>query len=75
MHQMRNFRGLMAKAGDLEVMGTPYARMQILSVSQILEGERFDTPSVAGRRSRQAPNYSFRGLKQRTSTTGIGRTG
>ena len=45
----RNFRQFMAGAGDLEVSGINYPRMQILTISDILEGTRFHTPSVAGR--------------------------
>ena len=47
--KMRNFKRLMAEAGDLEVLGVKYARMQILTVDQILSGERFTTPTIAGR--------------------------
>ena len=47
----RNFRRLMAEAGDLDVLGVKYPRMQLLTVAQILEGERFLTPTVAGRRA------------------------
>ena len=39
----------MAEAGDLDVMGVKYSRMQKLSVPEILDGKRFKTPSVAGR--------------------------
>lgn len=45
----RNFRRFMAEAGDLDVLGTKYARMQMLTVDDILAGKRFLTPSVAGR--------------------------
>ena len=49
--KMRNFRRLIAEAGDLEVpdAARPHARMQILSVPEILEGKRFDTPAVFGK--------------------------
>ena len=47
----RNFLRLMAEAGDLDVLGVKYPRMQMLSVPQILDGERFKTPSVAARHS------------------------
>ena len=49
--KMQNFQKLMAEAGDLEVARTarPYPRMQILSVPEILEGKRFDTPTPMGR--------------------------
>ena len=50
----RNFKKLMAGAGDLEVHGMYYPRMQILTVEEILEGKRFATPNVAaGRREAQ----------------------
>ena len=43
----------LATAGDLQVHGTTYPRMQLLTVSEILEGKRFRTPSAVGRGSRQ----------------------
>ena len=50
----RNFKKFMAGAGDLEVHGMHYPRMQILTVEEILEGKRFATPNVAaGRREAQ----------------------
>lgn len=51
--KLRNFHKLMAEAGDLEVKDAarPYPRMQILSVPEILEGKRFDTPTVFGKTS------------------------
>ena len=45
----------MAAAGDLQVHGTTYTRMQLLTVAEILEGRRFMTPSAVGRGSRQQP--------------------
>lgn len=45
----RNFKQFMASAGDLEVNGVLYPRLQILSVPQIIDGLRFKTPGVAGR--------------------------
>ncbi len=45
--KMRNFAREMASAGDLEVMGVQYSRMQLLTVQDILNGKRFPTPSVA----------------------------
>ena len=49
----RNFRRFMADAGDLEIRGMPYPRMQVLTVREILDGKRFDTPTVAGRKGLQ----------------------
>ena len=45
----RNFHSDMAKAGDLEVDGVKYSRMQMLTGDEILEGKRFQTPGVVGR--------------------------
>ena len=45
----RNIRRFMADAGDMDVMGVKYPRMQVLTVAEILDGKRFHTPSVAGR--------------------------
>ena len=42
-----NFKREMASAGDLNVSGVLYPRMQMLTVPEILEGKRFETPSVA----------------------------
>ena len=49
--KMANFRKLTAEAGDLEIEGSAhsYPKMQILSVPDILEGNRFDTPTPMGR--------------------------
>ncbi len=44
-----NFHQDIAKAGDLEVEGVKYSRMQMLAVDEILEGKRFHTPGVVGR--------------------------
>ena len=53
--RLKNFHKLMAEAGDLNVFGKPFARMQILTVQEILEGVRFDTPFPQGKRERQMP--------------------
>lgn len=45
--KLANFHKEMGEAGDLDVNGVLYSRMQILTVSDILEGKRFNTPSVA----------------------------
>ena len=51
--KMRNFQKLIAKIGDLDIEGSAraYPKMQILSVPEILEGKRFDTPTVMARAS------------------------
>lgn len=43
----------MAGANDLEVHGHLYPRMQLLTVADILNGKRFNTPSVVGWESDQ----------------------
>ena len=45
----KNFHREMAQAGDLDVRGVPYPRMQLLTVAEILEGKRFQTPGAVGR--------------------------
>ena len=48
-----NFAREMASAGDMDVMGILYPRMQMLTAAEILEGKRFNTPTVAARAGRQ----------------------
>lgn len=52
----RNFRAEMARAGDLDVLGVKYARMQMLTVQEILDGRRFLTPSVARGKGQAQPS-------------------
>ena len=47
--KMGNFSRLIGEAGDLNILGLPYPRIQILSVPEILEGRRFNTPTPLGR--------------------------
>ena len=49
----RNFHRFMAAAGDVDVSGVQYARLQMLSVPEIFEGKRFHTPGVVGRGLKQ----------------------
>ena len=44
-----NFEKEMATAGDLDVNGVLYSRMQLLTVEEILDGKRFHTPGAVGR--------------------------
>ena len=50
----RNFKKFMASAGHLDVSGTLYPRLQMLTVAEILDGRRFQTPGVAARGIGQA---------------------
>ncbi len=43
----RNFHRFMADAGDLDVSGVNYARMQMLTVEDILDGKGFNTSGLA----------------------------
>ena len=47
--QRKSFGSFMAQAGTLEAGGRSYERMQLLTVGEILDGNRFDTPGVSGR--------------------------
>ena len=51
--QAASFGQFRASAGDLKIHGRPYPRMQMLTVQEILDGKRFNTPSVVGRGSSQ----------------------
>lgn len=53
--QMKNFRQTMALAGDLEIDCRTYPRMQMLTVSEIIDGARFNMPSPAGHGLRRRP--------------------
>ena len=48
-NKTRNFKMFMGKAGDVEIGGSQYARLQMLNVPEILEGKFFDTPVPVGR--------------------------
>lgn len=45
----------LAQAGDLVVHGIPYPRMQLLTVPELLDGQRFQTPTVAAGRHEAQP--------------------
>lgn len=47
--QGRSFRSFMAQAGTLEAEGRKFDRMQMLTVTEILDGNRFDTPAASAR--------------------------
>ena len=48
-----NWKRFMASAEPLEVHGRTYPSLQVLTVSELLNGKRFDTPSVVGRGASQ----------------------
>ena len=49
----RNFERFAAEAGSVDILGNEYAKMQIITVEDLLEGNRFKTPTVAGRHEPQ----------------------
>ena len=51
--QARNFARFAARAGSLDVLGYEYARLQVLTMAEILDGRTFATPSVVGRHEAQ----------------------
>ena len=53
--KQRNFSRLIGEAGDIEVHGVQYARIQILTVEDIFAGRRFLTPGAVARGSSQHP--------------------
>lgn len=57
--KMANFRRDMGDVGDLNVSGVLYPRMQMLTVSEIVAGKRFLTPTVARGRGLSQPRLPF----------------
>ena len=51
--QTRNFHSLMGQVGDVSINGINYPKLQILTVPEILEGKRFNTPGAVGRGLKQ----------------------
>ena len=49
----RNFRKEMASAGVVELWGNEYPAMQMLTVQELLDGQRFETPTVMGKHTRE----------------------
>ena len=49
----RNFRKEMADAGVVELWGNEYDAMQMLTVQELLDGKRFQTPTVMGKHSQE----------------------
>ena len=47
--QKRNFLDFCRTKGTIEIAGVEYPRLQILSVEEILVGDRFETPIIRGR--------------------------
>ena len=45
----RNFKREMARAGRISIRGREFPKMQLMTVEELIEGKRFDTPPVLGR--------------------------
>ena len=54
--KLANFKSEMAQAGDLEVNGVKYPRMQILSIADIFDNRRFEIPSPVKAVGEAQPN-------------------
>lgn len=56
--KLKSFHQFMAATGDLDMFQTPlpYPRMEVLSVPEILDGKRFETPTPMGRTQTAQPD-------------------
>ena len=59
--KLQNFQKLAGEAGDLEIKGSArvYPRMQILTVPELLDGKRFDTPTPMGKATHPQRNIDL----------------
>ena len=48
----RNFKREMARAGRVSIRGREFSATQLLTIEELLEGKRFDTPPVLGRQQK-----------------------
>ena len=55
----RNFKREMARAGHINIRGRDFAKMQLRTVEQLLNGESFDTPPVLGRHQKAQQQLVF----------------
>ena len=55
----RNFKCEMARAGTVSIRGREYAKLQLRTVEQILDGQHFDTPPVLGRQQKAQQQLIF----------------
>ena len=53
----RNFSREVMDLEPLKILGIEYPRMQILTVADVLNGKRFQTPTVAGRSQQPQPRF------------------
>ena len=54
-----NFKREMARAGRITIRGREFAKMQLLTVEELLEDKRFDTPPVLGKQQKAQQQLIF----------------
>ena len=57
--KQRNFKREMARAGHISIRGREFPKMQLMTVEELLEGQRFDTPPVLGRQQKAQQQLIF----------------
>ena len=57
--RLRNFLDYAHTLGDIQIGDKTYPRLQVLSVPEILEGKKFDTPLARGRRMSAQESLPF----------------
>ena len=55
----RNFKREMVRAGHITIRGRDFPKMQLMTVEELLEGKRFDTPPVLGRQQKAQQQLIF----------------
>ena len=55
----RNFKREMVRAGHITIRGRDFPKMQLLTVEELLDGKRFDTPPVLGRQQKAQQQLVF----------------
>ena len=55
----RNFKREMVRAGHITIRGREFPKMQLMTVEELLDGKRFDTPPVLGRQQKAQQQLVF----------------
>ena len=55
----RNFKREMARAKHVTVRGRDFPKMQLLTIEEMLNGQRFDTPPALGRQHKPQEQFVF----------------
>ena len=56
----RNFKREMVRAGHITIRGRDFPQMQLITVEELIEGERFDTPPCWDASRRRSSSSSSR---------------